>query len=135
MNIISVDPGFRSMGLFFSEGGLEYSSGMGNPVGMAGMDRRRYYGFIAKEFNRYAKKNDLLIIENYAFGKTDRSVTILAEIGGIIRGMFSAQDKPIIEMPIPTWKSICGIKDLKYSKKNKKEYLAAINDRFDKSFL
>lgn len=107
MKIISIDPSLRSLGIFFSEDG-EYNS---NVIQRTEKDRIEVLKRMTLKFAREAALGwDLLLIEAYAFGAgNSRSITTMAEIGGLIRGLFSARGVPIIEVPIGVWKSVTGI--------------------------
>lgn len=104
MRVISCDPSLRSLGLFFMEDG-EINS---NVIQRTEKDRLEVLGRICLKFAREAALNwDLLVIEGYALGATNsNAITVQAEIGGLIRGIFTARKVPIIEVPIPTWKHV-----------------------------
>lgn len=125
MNILAVDPSLRSTGMFFIEDGAFNS----DVIQLKG-DRLEVMGKMLLRFANEAKGFDLLIIEDYAFGGKDRSVTVQAEIGGIIRACFAARGKPIIEVPISTWKAHAGIKLPKDGPLWKSNYLNAVAEKF-----
>lgn len=104
MRIIAVDPSLRSLGIFFQEDG-EINSAV---IQRTEKERLDVLGRICLKFAREAALGwDLLLIEGYALGATNsNSVTVQAEIGGLIRGLFTARKVPIIEVPIPTWQSV-----------------------------
>jgi hypothetical protein len=91
---------------------------------------------ILEFFEWYAKrvKWDLLIIEDYAPNAKGEQGFIACEVGGIIRACFTRAGTPIIEVPIPTWKAVTGIKLKKTSVQEKQEYLNACAELFGFSF-
>jgi len=92
--------------------------------------------YLAK-FSKIAKNTqwDLCIIEEYTFHNAQsRSVTIQAEVGGIIRACFAAYGVPIIEVNTQTWKSMTGIRLPKTSVYDKSQYLNRVSEQFGKRF-
>jgi hypothetical protein len=101
LNIISIDPSLRSTGVFTCVSGkcaaysLRYKE-----------DRLELLGKYVRHFIAEAKKRyDLCIIEGYSMGSRSSSVTVQAEVGGIVRAFFSAVGTPIIEIPPQSWKA------------------------------
>lgn len=132
LNIISIDPSSRSTGVFFLKQGK-----MNSYAYQKKDDRLQLLGKYVKHFSKEARdtKWDLLIIENYAFSRTDRSVTTQAEIGGIIRSCFSAYNIPILEIASSTWKSILQIPKMKKNTvQEKSEYKNYCIERFGFTF-
>jgi hypothetical protein len=83
---------------------------------------------------------DLCLVEDYAFsggrdrGQNSRAVTIMAEVGGIARGLFMARKVPVIEVPIGVWKGVTGIRMEKGTTMHKSDYLNACDKLFGKRF-
>jgi len=104
VKVVAIDPSLRSLGMFFMEDG-DYNSDV---IQRTEKDRLEVLGRICLKFTREAALDwDLLIIEGYALGATNsNAITVQAEIGGLIRGLFTARKVPIIEVPIPTWKHV-----------------------------
>lgn len=104
MRIISVDPSLRSLGIFYQENG-EINSDV---IQRTEKDRLDVLGRICLKFAKESALGwDLLIVEGYSLGATNsNAVTVQAEVGGLIRGLFTARKVPIIEVPIPTWKHV-----------------------------
>ena len=128
MRIISIDPSLRSLGMFFMEDG-DFNS---NVIQRTEKDRLEVLKRFCLKFAREAALGwDLLIIEMYAFGASNsRSITVAAEIGGLIRGIFAARGVPIIEVPIGTWKSVTGISMKKGTPMADSDYLNAIATKY-----
>lgn len=124
MNIISVDPStITGIYIYTPEKQKSFTKLFKEK------DRIKRLGQVVKYFTKIVKlkKWDLLIIEGYAFSSRSQSVTSQAELGGIIRGIFSAFNIPVIEIQIPTWKSATYIKLKKKLKSEKQNYLNTFN--------
>ncbi len=129
MNILFVDPSLRSTGVFAIINNKRESYTL-----VTICDHIAALGEIASHFTRTAKDFDALVIEDYAFGKASQSVSKNAEVGGIIRGTFAIDGKPIIEMPISTWKNITGVRLKKASAKDKRFYIETVSTLADRNF-
>jgi hypothetical protein len=134
LNIISIDPSLRSTGVFTCQEGKCKAYTFARKE-----ERIALLGLFAKHFARVAKETkwDLCLIEGYSFGSHSSSVTVAAEVGGIIRASFSAFGIPIIEVPPMTWKSITGLAKLKMPKvsvQNKRDYLNYCIETFGFTF-
>ena len=123
LNIIVIDPSLRSSGVLTCKHGKIETFAIQRKE-----ERLQVLGYYTKFFVKTVKETqwDLCVIENYAFNKKQSgSVTACAEIGGIIRGCFSAVNVPIIEMVSSTWKSISGFGKYKLKKvsvQDKRDY-------------
>jgi hypothetical protein len=130
INIISIDPSLRSTGVFTCRSGKCESYSIQRKT-----DRMQTLGYYIRRMNEIAKEGwDLLIIEGYSMGSRSSSVTVAAEVGGVIRACFAARSIPIIEIPPMTWKAITGIKLKKGSATEKREYLNACIEKFSFTF-
>lgn len=127
LNFIVVDPSLRSSGVLVCRDGK---------ISTYAIQRKtpRIYtlGWYLCHFAKLAKERswDFMLIENYSFGSQSRSVTVAAEIGGIIRACFAANNIPVLEMENATWKSITGIKLKKNSVQEKSDYRNAVIEKF-----
>jgi Holliday junction resolvasome RuvABC endonuclease subunit len=128
LNFIIVDPSLRSTGVLVCRDGKISTYAIQRKE-----ERLKVLGWYIKHFANLAKERDwdMLIVEGYAFGASSRSVTVAAEIGGIIRSCFSSYSIPIIEMTPATWKSLTGIKLKKNSVSEKREYINAVIEKYD----
>jgi len=130
MRIISIDPSLRSTGIFYVEDGAVNSE-----VIQKKGDRLEVLGYMARKFALESKGFDLLIIEDYSFGAGgSRSITVQAELGGLIRGLFSARGVPILEMPIQLWKAVTDIRGKKGTAMEKSDYLNLVGEKFKVRF-
>jgi len=118
LNVLFVDPSLRSTGIYALQAGATISETF-----KTDQDHIEALGAIARYFSDPAKWYDALVIEDYAFSRASQSVSKNAEVGGIIRGWFAYYKKPVVEVGISTWKSICGIKLKKDTAKAKKAYI------------
>lgn len=131
LNIIVIDPSLRSSGvLTCKQGKIETYSIQRKE------ERIKVLGYYTKFFVKLVKETswDLCVIENYAFSKSSSATTIQAEVGGIIRGCFSALGVPIIEIASTSWKSITGFEKYKLKKNSvqeKREYLNKISELYN----
>ena len=127
LNFIVIDPSLRSSGVLVCRDGK---------ISTYAIQRKtpRLYtlGWYLCHFAKLAKERnwDFLTIENYAFSKHSSSVTVAAEIGGVIRACFAAHNVPVIEMESSIWKSITGIKMKKTSVQEKSDYRNAVIEKF-----
>lgn len=127
LNFIVIDPSLRSSGVLVCRDGK---------ISTYAIQRKtpRLYtlGWYLCHFAKLAKERswDFLTIENYAFSKHSSSVTVAAEIGGVIRACFAAHNVPVIEMESTIWKSITGIKMKKTSVQEKSDYRNAVIEKF-----
>lgn len=129
LNFIIVDPSLRSSGVLVCRDGKVQTYA----IQKTETDRLFILGWYIRHFANLAieRKWDFLCIEDYAFSQqASRSVTIQAEVGGVIRSAFSTSQIPIIEMPIQTWKTVSGIRLPKSSAKDKREYKNAVIEKY-----
>jgi len=121
LNIISIDPSSRSTGICFCLKGK-----ISTMVVQRKESRMELLGWYLKYFSAMAKSRtwDLVIIEGYAMGGSGR-LTMLAEVGGIIRACFSAYKVPILELAPQTWRSVTGVRLKKLSVADKSAYREA----------
>lgn len=128
MRVLSVDPSLRSLGIFFQEDG-EINSDV---IQRTEKDRLDVLGRICLKFARESALSwDLLIIEGYALGATNsNAITVQAELGGLIRGLFRARKVPIIEVPIPTWQHVTKTKLKKGNAMANSDYLNDVVRKF-----
>lgn len=125
MNLLFVDPSMRSTGVYgiMNDGTLSYTlTTKGEHI--------EALGEIAREFRDKALYYDILIIEDYAFSRASQSVSKNGEVGGIIRGCFAYYEKPVVEVGISTWKSICDFRMKKDTAKAKKAYIDEAYNRY-----
>lgn len=122
-DVIFVDPSLRSTGIFALRDGV----GISETITTDG-SHIEALGTIARAFEGCAKLYKLLVIEDYAFGKASQSVSKNAEVGGIIRGVFSMKGIPILEMPISVWKSISNIRLKKETSAQKRVYREVVGE-------
>ena len=129
LNFVIVDPSLRSSGVLVCRDGNVSTYA----IQKTETDRLFILGWYVRHFANLAieRKWDFLCIEDYAFSPTaSRSVTVQAEIGGVIRSAFATSGIPIIEIPIQTWKIISGIRLPKASAKDKREYKNAVIEKY-----
>jgi Holliday junction resolvasome RuvABC endonuclease subunit len=132
ISIISIDPSKRSTGIYIKTEEEEYFKTFSLPSGFV------YYSPIFEYYkniiNEY--KIDLGIIEDYRFNMSaTTSLTILAEIAGIIKYTFESFNIPLIIMPIQTWKKYSierGKRLFKVTKKDKAEYIDYVKEKYNK---
>lgn len=118
-NTVSVDPSLKSTGIYYSK-------------------LNKCFSLDSKESNRFKQleniliyfkdcflNQEILLIEDYAFSRNSRSVTIMAEVGGIIRACAAVNNLKIFEIPSTFWKkhSCFGKTRKKVSKAEKKDYI------------
>lgn len=126
IQFVVVDPSLRSSGV------LLYDQGRIKTYAIQRKETRiEVLGWYVKHFSMLAKKTswDFLCIEDYSFNSRSSSVTIQAEVGGIIRSCFSAFHIPIVEMPIQTWKATTGIRLAKNTLSQKSDYTNAVAEK------
>lgn len=128
LNIICIDPSLRSTGVLLCKQGKITTYAIQRKE-----ERIELLGWFLKHFVNLAKSEDwdLVVIENYSFGSHSRSITVQAELGGIIRSIFSGYKVPIIELPIPTWKALTKLKS---NKQKKDVYLNEVCNKFEYRF-
>lgn len=85
------------------------------------------------------ERPDLVAVEGYAFGiKNSRSLTVQAEVGGIIRSVATILGARVIEVPTTTWRSkILGSHMVRVKKKTAVEravYLGVVKTTCGRRF-
>lgn len=127
LNFVIVDPSLRSSGVLVCRDGKISTYAIQRKT-----SRIVTLGWYLCHFAKLAKERswDMLVIENYSFGSQSRSVTVAAEIGGIIRACFASYNVPVLEMENATWKSITGIRMKKNSVQEKRDYRNAVIEKF-----
>lgn len=112
LNIVSIDPSLRSTGIYYSK--------YGKTDTLVGVGER--YEVLANQMQTwlatFCTDVDLVLVEDYAFSRNSRSVTALAEVGGIIRATATFHRVPVIEVPSSFWKKRSGFGESR--KKNTK---------------
>lgn len=142
MRIISLDPSLRSFGIYSVEDGEEFSEVKRIPKEVDRLDALgRLLSWLS---NVSAEPWDLCLVENYIFGggakkwngkvADSRSITIMAEIGGIVRGLFRARKVPVIEVNVEVWKAVTGIRMEKGTIGRTEQYTAAVAKVFGRKF-
>ena len=132
LNIISIDPSMRSSGVVTFRGEAMRSAAFQSKA-----ERIDLLAWYLAKFSKIAKNTpwDLCIIEEYTFHNAQsRSVTIQAEVGGIIRACFAAYGVPILEVNTQTWKAITKMRLPKTSVYDKSQYLNHVKAQFGLSF-
>jgi hypothetical protein len=141
---ISLDPSLRSLGIFTCEDGVWFSEAIQRKE----ENRIDVLGRFCLKFARISAEGwDLMIIEQYAFMAREKfvdrsgqvrggssSLTGLAEVGGLLRGLFNARKVPIIEVPIGTWKMVTGISMKKGRADYESDYLNEVTKKFGARF-
>ena len=125
MNILFVDPSMHSSGLYEIQDDARISETF-----KTDLDHIEALGAIARFFGEQAKMYDALVIEDYAFSRASQSVSKNGEVGGIIRGCFAYYGKPVVEVGISTWKSVCNFRMKKDTVKAKKAYIDEAYNRY-----
>lgn len=127
LNFVVIDPSLRSSGVLVCRDGKVSTYAIQRKT-----PRLQTLGWYLCHFAKLAKERqwNFIAIEEYAFSRQSSSVTVAAEIGGIIRACFSSYNIPILEMPIQTWKLITGIKMKKASVQDKRDYINAVIEKF-----
>ena len=133
MKVISLDPSLRSFGIYYNRDGERSSETISLPNSY---DRLDVLAILTYRFAAISKEGwDLVIVEAYAYGRANsRSITVQAEIGGLVRGLFGVRKVPIIEVPIGVWKSVTGIREKKGTATHKSDYLNAVHKLFGERF-
>lgn len=127
MNIVSIDPSLNHTGVFTRING-SLDAEVFEPTGK---DRVKKLAQILIHFVAYAKGGfDLCLIEGYDPGAKGQQGVIQGEVGGIIRACFEARGVPVVEVPIPTWKSITGIALKKGTRMADSDYLNAVATKY-----
>jgi hypothetical protein len=142
MRVISLDPSLRSFGVYSVEDGEEFSEVKVIPASVGRLDA---LGKLLSWLSHLsAEPWDLCIVEHYAFnagnkdwnGRTasSQSITTMAEIGGIVRGLFRARKVPVLEMQIGVWKAVTGIRMSKGTRGENERYIEAVAKLFKRKF-
>lgn len=102
LKVISIDPSLRSTGVYYSKQDITAT--------FRGNGER--FDVLAEHLDTWLTtfccECDLILVEDYAFSRTSRSVTTLAEVGGIIRACASLHRVPVVEIPSTFWKYYSG---------------------------
>lgn len=102
LKVISIDPSLRSTGVYYSKQDIT-----------ATLKGRGERFDILKEhldtwLTTFCCECDLVLVEDYAFSRSSRSVTTLGEVGGIIRACATLHNVPVVEIPNTFWKFHSG---------------------------
>ena len=131
MNIISIDSSKVSTGLYIKLKDKAFSM----CIDTHGMTDKEAYIFIQGKMQNIIEKYkiEVAFIEDYPFNtKNSRSVTVLAEIKGIIMAELYKRNVYVIKVPIPTWQGLC--KGVLPKKSAKKKYLEHVEKYYNKKF-
>lgn len=134
MNAIALDPSLRSFGTYSVRDGQESSEVKRIP---STVDRIETLGKIGSWMSRVSALDQqwhLCIVEGYSMGSKSSSVTVQAEVGGIVRFLFAGRKIPIIEVPPQVWKSVTGVRLKKGTAMHKSDYLNAVRTLYGKDF-
>ncbi len=130
MNIIALDPSLRSFGVYSNRDGQVESK-----VIQYKGDRVETLGRLLSKFSHISALGwDLCAVEGYAMGAKGQGVTVMAEVGGIIRGLFAARGVPVLEVPPEVWKAVTGIRLKKGTTMHKSDYANAVLSLYGVTF-
>ena len=131
MNVISIDPGMTSMGLYV------YRSGSGYSICIRREENQENYDHlpdVRRAILKYAKGADMALVEDYAYGLPAGRAASSIEAGGVVRATLAEMGIPIVTVPIPTWKALT----IKHHRKNtvaeKKEYFRIVMEKYGREF-
>lgn len=130
MRVISLDPSLRHFGVYINRDGETKSM----VIEMEG-DRVKTLGRLLSRFSHISAEGwDLCIVEGYAMGARGNAGTVLAEVGGIVRGLFAARGVPVLEVPNNVWKSVTGVWPKKGTTMGKSDYFNTISELYGVRF-
>ena len=81
------------------------------------------------------ERPNLAFVEDYLYGiKRTSTLTQVAEVGGIARGVFASRGVPVIAVPVQTWKSLTIGNLPKGTKAKNDAYCASVESRYGMRF-
>lgn len=137
MRVIAVDPSMTCTGVWIDP---DRSIKLTAPKGDR-FDRLAWYQLqLAEIMDETRNRCDVFAIEGYAYNMSNsRAVTVMAELGGIIRAMARLNEYPIVEVSPISWKShVFGRHMVRIKKRTAAErvlYLSIIERTFNKTFM
>jgi Holliday junction resolvasome RuvABC endonuclease subunit len=133
LTVLSVDPGLRSTGAYVS--GPSIAEARRHETG--NQMRAQALGSVMLWTLALIRetKPDVGLVEDYPFGiKNTRSLTTVAEVGGVVRAAFGACGVTVLEIPIQTWKQITIGHMPKDNAAHRDAYLARVTERYHRRF-
>ena len=142
MNVIAIDPGPTTTGVYLFKQGKEQSLSILRQGG--------HYEYMVKLRGAvitlcYAPARDdsgvvttdMAIVEDYPYGMPGDRAAHAIEVGAVVREALTSVGVPIVAIPISTWKSITiGVKRVKRgSARIVREYLEAVQALYGRVFV
>jgi hypothetical protein len=138
VNVISVDPGITSTGIFVYRNGGGFSVCVRKPEGTVKYDHLaaiyRAVLFHARGGGRTGEM-DLALVEDYAYSKKASITAASIEAGGIVRAALAEAGVPIVVIAIPTWKSLTIGHMPKDTRGQQHAYCKAVLDKYGHGFV
>lgn len=142
MTILAIDPSLRSTGICLFTGGKIKTETWAYKKDIKRIDiMSDLYWKIVNLYIDMQGAVDYMVIEDYAFsqiGKRSRgsaSITPLAEVQGLLKGICAAHSSKVVVMSSQTWKSVVGWVTLPKMKKADIEYYISTTKKlFKKEF-
>ncbi len=133
MKILGIDPSLSSTGMYYQ--GRSHAL-QPDPK----LSRVQRLGWIHGKIDDILSKiqPDLAAVEMYAFSVRSRSVTVMAEVGGVVRALLACHGIPQVEIAPIMWKSQMMGRALIHAKKvsvsERRFYLSFVEKRYEKRF-
>jgi Holliday junction resolvasome RuvABC endonuclease subunit len=123
MNVISIDPGTKCIGVY-AYVGLKGQSFTVRPKGLSDLYVRLYNDTIWEAA-------DFAFIEDFAFSRNGQGQRAMAEYVGVIKLVMEMKNVEWITVPISTWKVYTG---RGLPKKKDQKYTDQVNEKYNKNF-
>ena len=131
MNVLSVDPGTKSTGLYL------FVDGVGTSVTLLRdprCDRYENLTVLRNQILGWGRKVNLAVVEDYPYSIPAGQAAYAIEAGAVVREALAEQRIPIVVMPIETWKALTIGRMPKTSKAEKQRYVDQVQLQYGTRF-
>src|SRR5690242_2085935 len=132
MDVVSVDPGVNSTGLYLYEGGAGCSVVIRK---RQGEERYDHLADLRTALLHFAAGKDLALVEDYAYSRTPEGGKDAIEAGAVVRTTLAEMKVPLVLVNPATWKSLTIGTRPKQTAEHKRAYLAAVLEKYKEGFV
>ena len=133
MNVIAVDPSLRSTGLYWTVLHGQERIEKSRTISTTSKDRAQALKLLLMELcvtlDLEEEAFDLCLVEGYAFSRQSSTLTVMGEVGGVIRVAMALYNIPVIEVAPALWQSVLKTGQMGLPKHKGRKYREMVNEK------